>query len=158
MDKNKENQTPEESEYPESKWSKMEALEDQFLLIATKKYDERLRQNESITSRFERNKNVVLNLDNNFLTSVYRKYVLSAYLYNLSLIFLNYKILKGMKRFKKYTINTLLFVFGNCALAMYWMYNYPLIQFNSGHVKLQSNVVQTLDQVQSNVPNFNNKI
>ena len=93
MDKNKENQTPEESEYPESKWSKMEALEDQFLLIATKKYDERLRQNESITSRFERNKNVVLNLDNNFLTSVYRKYVLSAYLYNLSLIFLNYILL-----------------------------------------------------------------
>jgi hypothetical protein len=139
----KKNQNPPEPDYPVTDWSKMEALEDQLLLEATQLYEERLREKETIKATYERNKKIVLNLDNQFLTSVYRKYVVWAYLYNLSLIVLNYKVLRnmGIRRFKKYTINTFLFVFGNGVLARYWLHDYPLKEFNLGKVRIQSNQV-----------------
>ena len=145
-----------ESEYPESKWSKIESLEDKFLIEATQRYEEKLKKQESIKTMIQRNQKLLLSLDSNFLVSIFRKFVFSAYLFNISLIFFNLKILRsrGITRFKKFTINSFLFFFGNGLLARYWLYDYPLQQFYSGEVKIQSNQLQSQDEVQ----NINNKI
>lgn len=153
---NKNDIDPDKSDYSESKWSKIESLEDKFLIEATQRYEEKLKKKESIKTIIESNKKVLLSLDNNFLVSIFRKYVFCAYLFNISLIFFNSKILskRGITRFKKVTINSFLFFFGNGFLARYWLYDYPLQQFYSGKVKLQSNLVQS----QAEVQNINTKI
>ena len=116
----------------------MEALEDEVLIEATRRYEERLKRKESKNRISQNNKILIQSLDDVFLKNCYQNYVLSAYVFNLSLIIINYKFLKpyGFKRWTRYTLNTIMFCFGNLSLLKIWLYDYPLNQYYMGKVKV----------------------
>jgi hypothetical protein len=122
----------------EPEWAKMEAFEDEVLIEATRRYEERLKKKESKQLIYQYNLKLISSLDDVFLKNCYQNFVLWAYTFNLSLIIINYKFLKpyGVKRWKRYPLNTIMFCLGNLGLLRFWLHDYPLDQYNMGKVKV----------------------
>ena len=119
------------------KWGKYENEQDNILIEATKLYEERLRRRTKSNHDVENNKNLLLSLDHEFMTSCQRSFILSSYVFNLSMILVYYGIMKPrqIKKWKRFVVLTPLIAIGNTLLLQYWMYKYPLQMYRKGLVK-----------------------
>ena len=127
------------------KWGKYEKEQDNILYEATKLYEERLRRRTKSNRNYEYNKNLLLSLDHEFMTSCLKSFILSSYAFNLSMLLVYYKIMRPrqIKKWKRFAILTPLIAIGNTLLLQYWMYKYPLQMYTKGLVKKTIPVVES---------------
>lgn len=121
-----------------NKWEKYEKDQDEVLIEASKKYEERLRQKESRSNKIENNRKIINQLDPKFMENCFKSFVLTSFAYNLSLIILNYGYLtrKITKGYKRVLLISPMFIVGNLYSLAYWMYSFPIDQYNKGLVKI----------------------
>ena len=121
-----------------NKWEKYEKDQDSILLEASKLYEARLKQKENLSNNVERNGKIISKLDVNFMQNCFKSFILTSFAYNFSLILFNYGYLtrKINKGYKRILIISPMFTVGNLYFLYYWMYEFPIEQYNKGLVKI----------------------
>ena len=124
---------------PQQDWGKYEEEEENKFEKAAKILEESKKEKTRRVERVYLNRDLILSLDKEFLENCRRKFMIYSYLLNLSgLGFYYYTKSLEIKRWKRFSVLVPTLLFGHMYLLAFWMYIFPLRQYERGLVRRES--------------------